>query len=69
MGIRQCGKTFIVQHFAAAHYKYEEIIERLEEEKTHMNQLMEQSTIREEIDTDFVNQLMIDIKKKQLGDI
>ena len=21
MGIRQCGKTFIVQHFAAAHYK------------------------------------------------
>ena len=46
-----------------------EIIERLEEEKTHMNQLMEQSTVREKIDTDFVNQLMIDIRKKQLGDI
>ena len=35
-------------------------------EKTHMNQLMEQSTIREKIDIDFVNQLMIDIRRKQL---
>jgi hypothetical protein len=26
---------------------------------------MEQSTIREKIDTDFVNQLLIDIRKKQ----
>ena len=48
-------------------FEYEEIIERLEEEKAHMNQLMEQSTIRKNIDTDFVNQLMIDIRKKQLG--
>lgn len=31
-----------------------------------MNMLMEQSTIREQLDTDFVNQLMIDIRKKQL---
>ncbi len=46
-------------------FEYEEIIERLEEEKEKMNQLMEQSTIREVIDIDFVNQLMIDIRKKQ----
>lgn len=46
-------------------FEYEEIIERLEEEKEKMNQLMELSTIREEINTDFVNQLMIDIRKKQ----
>ena len=46
-------------------FEYEEIIERLEEEKERMNQLMEQSTIREQIDTDFVNQLMIDIRTKQ----
>ncbi len=46
-------------------FEYEEIIERLEEEKERMNLLMEQSTIREQIDTDFVNQLMIDIRKKQ----
>jgi len=46
-------------------FEYEEIIERLEEEKERMNQLMEQSTIREQIDTVFVNQLMIDIRKKQ----
>ena len=48
-------------------FEYEEIIERLEEEKARMNQLMEQSTIREKIDIDFVNQLMIDIRKKQFG--
>ena len=48
-------------------FEYEEIIERLEEEKARMNQLMEQSTIHEKIDIDFVNQLMIDIRKKQLG--
>ena len=47
-------------------FEYEEIIARLEEEKERMNQLMEQSTIREKIDTGFVNQLMIDIRKKQL---
>ncbi len=47
-------------------FEYEEIIELLEEEKERMNQLMEQSTIREQIDTDFVNQLMIDIRKKQI---
>ena len=47
-------------------FVYEEIIERLEEEKDRMNQLMEQSTIREKIDIGFVNQLMIDIRKKQV---
>ena len=47
-------------------YEYEEIIERLEEDKQRMNFLMEQSTIREKIDTAFVNELMIDIRKRQL---
>lgn len=49
--------------------EYEEIIDRLEEEKKHMNKLMEQSSIREMIDTDFVNQLMIDIRKKTIRDV
>ena len=47
-------------------YEYDEIIEMLEHDKERMNQLMEQSTIREKIDTDFVNQLMIEIRKKQM---
>ena len=37
-----------------------------EEEKEQMNQLIEQSSIREEIDTHFVNQMMIDIRKNSL---
>jgi len=48
-------------------FEYGEIIGRLEEEKKLMTRLMERSTIREKIDTEFVNQLMIDIRKKQLG--
>ena len=47
--------------------EYEEIIEMLERDKERMNQLMEQSTIREKIDTDFVNDLMIEIRKRQFG--
>jgi len=47
-------------------FEYEEIIALLEEEKDRMNQLMEQSAIREKIDTAFVNQLMIDIRKRLL---
>ncbi|MBR6284917.1 MAG: nucleotidyltransferase domain-containing protein [Muribaculaceae bacterium] len=48
-------------------FEYDAIIERLEEEKERMNQLMAQSTIRDEIDAGFVNQLMIDIRKEQLA--
>ena len=47
-------------------FEYEEIIERLEENKQRMNRLMERSTIREKIDIDFVNELMIEIRKRQL---
>ncbi len=47
-------------------FEYDEIIHLLEGEKERMNQLMEQSTIREKIDADFVNQLMIDIRNAQL---
>ncbi len=48
-------------------FEYEEIIEMLERDKEKMNQLMEQSTIRETIDADFVNDLMIEIRKQQFG--
>ena len=47
-------------------FEYDEIIERLEEDKQRMNQLMEQSTIREKINTNFVNNLMIKIRQQQL---
>ena len=48
-------------------FEYEEIIEMLERDKERMNQLMELSIIREKIDTDFVNDLMIEIRKQQFG--
>ncbi len=32
-----------------------------------MNQLMPTSTIREKVDVDFVNDLIVEIRKKQLG--
>ena len=47
-------------------FEYEEIIEMLERDKERMSQLMEQSTIREKIDTDFVNDLMIEIREASL---
>jgi hypothetical protein len=47
-------------------YEYDEIIAMLEEDKALMNSAIEQSTIREKVDVDFVNELMIEIRKKQL---
>ena len=48
-------------------FEYDEIVELLEADKEKMNLLMEKSTIREAIDRDFVNDLMIEIRKKQFG--
>ena len=48
-------------------YEYEEILELLEEDKNRMDQLMKESTIREKVDVEFVNNLMIDIRKEQLS--
>lgn len=48
-------------------FEYDEIIEKLVEEQDRMNHLMDISTIREKIDTDFVNSLMIEIRKKQFN--
>ena len=47
-------------------FEYDEIISMLERDKERMNSKMEQSTIREKIDVDLVNQLMIDIRKVQI---
>lgn len=48
-------------------FEYDELIKLLNEEKEEMNVLMKESTIKEKIDMDFVNDLMIKIRKEQLG--
>ena len=48
-------------------FEYEELIEKLEQDQERMNTLMVTSTIRETVDVDFVNDLMIEIRKRQLG--
>ncbi len=48
-------------------YEYDELIERLEADRERMNQLMATSTIKERVDTDFVNDLIVEIRKKQLA--
>lgn len=47
-------------------FEYDDLIERLTKEKDEMNEAMRNSTIREKIDVNFVNDLLIDIRKKQL---
>ena len=47
-------------------FEYDEIVKMLESDNERMNRLMEQSTIPEKIDIEFVNRLMIDIRNKQL---
>ncbi len=46
-------------------YEYDELIERLQEEADRMNALMAASTIPDKIDPDFVNDLLIEIRRRQ----
>ena len=67
MGVRlQCFEdSHFLMDVRNHKFEYDEIIEMLERDKERMNQLMERSTIREKIDTDFVNDLMIEIRIQQ----
>ena len=46
-------------------YEYEEIIEKLNEKKVLMDEAIKNSTIREDIDVSFVNELLFNIRKEQ----
>ena len=46
---------------------YEEIIEYIENKKDEMEKAMAESTIPDKIDVDFVNNLLLKIRKEQLG--
>lgn len=47
--------------------EYQELMDRLEEKKEVMEKAMAESTIPNNIDIDFVNSLLLDIRKEQLG--
>lgn len=48
-------------------YEYEELIEMLDKKNKEMEEAMENSTIPDEIDVEFVNDLLVKIRKEQLG--
>lgn len=48
-------------------YEYDEIISLLDEKKKEMDEAISKSTIPDGIDKDFVNNLLISIRKEQLG--
>lgn len=47
-------------------FEYDEILAMLEQDKQQMETAIEHSTIREKVDVDFVNELMIEIRERQL---
>ena len=48
-------------------YEYNELMEMLEKKNDEMKKAMAESTIPEKIDVEFVNDLLLKIRKKQLG--
>ena len=48
-------------------YEYEELMEMLKKKNEEMEEAMRNSTIPDTIDTEFVNNLLLDIRKEQLG--
>lgn len=48
-------------------YEYDEVIDLLERRKEEMDKAISESTIPEKIDVDFVNELLLDIRRRQLN--
>ena len=48
-------------------YEYDELIQKLEEEKEKMEEIYNNSTLREHVDARLLNELLINIRKKQLN--
>ena len=48
-------------------YEYEDVISMLDTKKIEMDKAIENSTLPDDIDIDFVNDFVVDIRKKQLG--
>ena len=48
-------------------YEYDELMEMLEKKNKEMEEAVANSTIPDEIDVDFVNNLLVNIRKEQLG--
>lgn len=46
-------------------YEYDEIIEKLEQKKSEMDTAISKSTLPDEVDIDFVNDLLLKIRKMQ----
>jgi hypothetical protein len=50
-------------------FEFDEIMAYVEEKTAEFNKAIETSTLKEKIDVDFVNDLLIDIRKQQLKSI
>jgi hypothetical protein len=50
-------------------FEYDYIVELMDTKKAEMNLAISNSTIKESIDIDFVNELLIQIRKKQIRKI
>ena len=48
-------------------YEYDDIIKMLDEKKIEMDKAIASSTLPDDIDVDFINNFVVDIRKKQLG--
>ena len=48
-------------------YEYDDIIKMLDAKKIEMDKAIASSTLPDDIDVDFVNNFVVNIRKKQLG--
>ena len=48
-------------------FEYDELMEKIDADKAALDKAIAESTIKENVDIDFVNALLIDIRKKAYG--
>lgn len=63
---RNIDRDFIL-NIRLGNTSYEEIIDYIEGKKDEMEKAMAESTLPENIDVEFVNDLLLKIRKQQLG--
>ena len=63
---RNIDREFLLD-IKAHKFEYDYLIDLVEQKKEEMNTAMEASTLKDNIDVDLVNDLLISIRKKQLG--
>jgi hypothetical protein len=63
----KAGEKEFLMNIRNHKYEYDELMEIVEKDKVKLDEAIANSTIKEKVDVDFVNGILINIRKKAYG--